>query len=95
MYRDLIAWNILVDTARPPSPGDQSRQDYRRGGGYDKQGEVGAGSSRPEFVSFNPYQRIEYFLINFFSVVAMVEAVDLMMVIVVVPAMLLMLINNK
>jgi len=39
-----------VDTARPSSPTDQSRQDYRRGG-YDKQGEVGAGSSRPEFRS--------------------------------------------
>jgi len=37
-----------VDTARPSSPNDQSRQEYRRGG-YDKQGEVGAGSSRPEF----------------------------------------------
>ena len=42
---------ILVDTARPTSPsGDQGRQEYRRAG-YDKQGEVGAGSSRPEFVS--------------------------------------------
>jgi len=38
-----------VDTARPSSPTDQSRQEYRRGGGYDKQGEVGAGSARPEF----------------------------------------------
>jgi len=39
-----------VETARPSSPSaDQSRQEYRRGGGYDKQGEVGAGSARPEF----------------------------------------------
>jgi len=38
-----------VDTARPSSPsGDQSRQEYRRSG-YDKQGEVGAGFTRPEF----------------------------------------------
>jgi len=36
-----------IDTARPSSPSDQSRQTYRRD--YDKQGEVGAGSSRPEF----------------------------------------------
>ncbi len=41
----------LVDTARPSSPsGDQGRNEYRRSG-YDKQGEVGAGSARPEFVS--------------------------------------------
>ncbi len=45
--------NYLVDTARPSSPsGDQSRHEYRRSG-YDKQGEVGSGSARPEFVSFN------------------------------------------
>ncbi|CAF0791345.1 unnamed protein product [Adineta ricciae] len=38
-----------VETARPSSPsGDQSRQEYRRSG-YDKQGEVGAGTARPEF----------------------------------------------
>lgn len=43
---------ILVDNARPSSPsqGDQGRQEYRRAG-FDKQGEVGAGSSKPEFVS--------------------------------------------
>jgi len=39
-----------VETARPASPTDQSRQEYRRSA-YDKQGEVGAGSSRPEFRS--------------------------------------------
>lgn len=45
-------WKIfLVETARPSSPSaDQSRQEYRRTGGYDKQGEVGAGSAQPEFV---------------------------------------------
>jgi hypothetical protein len=44
---------FLVETARPSSPsGDQSRQEYRRSG-YDKQGEVGGGFTRPEFVSFN------------------------------------------
>ena len=43
-------FNYLVETARPSSPsGDQSRQDYRRTG-YDKQGEVGPGSARTEFV---------------------------------------------
>ena len=48
---DFYAKNYLVETARPSSPSaDQSRQEYRRGG-YDKQGEVGAGSARPEFVS--------------------------------------------
>lgn len=40
-----------METARPSSPSaDQSRQEYRRGG-FDKQGDVGAGSARPEFVS--------------------------------------------
>ncbi|CAF0760370.1 unnamed protein product [Adineta steineri] len=37
-----------IDTARPASPSDQSRQDYRRSG-YDKTGEVGAGSAQPQF----------------------------------------------
>lgn len=41
-----------METARPSSPSaDQSRQEYRRTGGYDKQGEVGAGSSEPQFVN--------------------------------------------
>ena len=40
-----------METARPSSPSaDQGRQEYRRAG-YDKQGEVGSGSARPEFVS--------------------------------------------
>jgi small subunit ribosomal protein S10e len=66
VYRFNCFWNILVETARPSSPSDQSRQDYRRGGGYDKQGEVGAGSSRPQFVSFSLYKRkrVKYFVIN-------------------------------
>ena len=39
----------LVETARPSSPTDESREKYRRSG-YDKQGEAGAGTARPEFV---------------------------------------------
>ncbi|CAF1003830.1 unnamed protein product [Didymodactylos carnosus] len=42
-----------VDSTRAQSPqGDQGRQEYRRTdrSGYDKQGEAGAGSARPEFV---------------------------------------------
>lgn len=41
----------LVDNARPASPSDQGRQEYRRAGGYDKQGDVGAGTATPQFVS--------------------------------------------
>ena len=41
----------LVDTARPSSPSEQGQREYRRAGGYDKQGDAGAGSSRPEYVS--------------------------------------------
>lgn len=39
-----------VETVRPASPSDESREKYRRSG-YDKQGDAGAGSSRPEFRS--------------------------------------------
>lgn len=43
---------FLVDNVRPTSPADDNREKYRRTGGHDKQGDVGAGNSRPEFVSF-------------------------------------------
>lgn len=38
-----------MENVRPASPSDESREKYRRSG-YDKQGDAGAGSSRPEFV---------------------------------------------
>lgn len=42
----------LVDNVRASSPADQGgRHEYRRAG-YDKQGDAGAGSAKPEFVSF-------------------------------------------
>ena len=76
-----------METARPSSPSDQGRQDYRRGG-YDKQGEVGAGSSKPEFVSSNSSdkRRADFCLV---SVVAMGVDVSSMTATVLVP------INNK
>jgi len=79
----------LVDTARPSSPsGDQGRHEYRRSG-YDKQGEVGAGSARPEFVSLIiEISRKKTNFIYLFSVVVMAEVVNLT-VIAVVPN------NNK
>ncbi|CAF0990087.1 unnamed protein product [Didymodactylos carnosus] len=52
LYTFFLRYIAQLDPTRSQSPqGDQGRQEYRRAdrGGYDKQGEVGAGSSRPEY----------------------------------------------
>ena len=63
----------LVDTARPASPSDQGRQEYRRAGGYDKQGEVGAGTATPQFVRSRSRRRDDICFLSFlrFSAVVM------------------------